>query len=118
MSERYYPHLWVSPTKDGTVLIHLVDCPALDELTSQAVGEELLMLAGDRQGAPFLLDMGAVEFLTSTTLGFLVALHRKLRDGGGSLALYDVSPDVYEVFETARLTEVFEVRPAPATPGP
>jgi anti-anti-sigma factor len=117
MSERFYPHLRVSPTKDGTVVVHLVDCPALDELTSQAVGEELLRLADNRPGVPFRLDMGAVEFLTSTTLGLLVALHRKLRDEGGPLALYDVSPDVYEVFETARLTEVFEVRPAPERPS-
>jgi anti-anti-sigma factor len=117
MSKRFFPHLRVSPTKEGTVVVHLVDCAMLDELTSQAVGEELLRLADDRPGVPFLLDLGAVEFLTSTTLGSLVALHRKLRGGGGSLALYGVSPDVYEVFETARLTQVFEVRPAPAPPG-
>jgi anti-anti-sigma factor len=111
MSERVFPHLRVSPTQEGTVVVRLVDCAVLDELTSQAVGDELLRLADGRQGAPFRLEMGAVEFLTSTTLGYLVALHRKLRDGGGSLALSDVSPDVYEVFETARLTQVFEVRP-------
>ena len=44
-------------------------------------------------------------------------LERKLRDGGGSLAVYNASPNVYEVFETAHLNQVFEVRPAPAPPG-
>ena len=117
MSERSYPHLRVSPTKDGTVVARLVDCPVLDELTSPAVGDELLQLADARKGVPFLLDLGAIEFLTSTMLGLLVALHRKLRDGGGSLALYDASPDVYEVFETAHLNQVFKVRPAPTPPG-
>ncbi|HZY85913.1 MAG TPA: STAS domain-containing protein [Gemmataceae bacterium] len=111
MSERFSPHLWVSPTKEGAVVVRLVDCPVLDELTSPAVGEELLRLADGREGAAFRLDMGAVDFLTSTMLGTLVSLHKKLRAGGGSLSLYDVSSDVFEVFETARLDQLFEVRP-------
>jgi anti-anti-sigma factor len=110
MSEREYPHLRVGQ-KDGTVVVHLVDCAVLDELNSPAVGEELLGLADGREGASFRLDLGAIEFLTSTMLGMLVSLHKKLRAGGGTLAVYDVSPDVYEVFETAHLNKVFEVRP-------
>jgi anti-sigma B factor antagonist len=115
MAEREHPHLRVEPTPTGAVVVHLVDCPVLDELTSPGVGDELLGLAEGRKGARFLVDLGAIQFLTSTMLGLLVALHRKLRDGGGSLTLYDVSPDVFEVFETARLNQVFEVRPAPSS---
>ena len=117
MAEREYPHLRVEPTQEGTVVVHLMNCAVLDELSSPAVGEELLGLADGQEEARFHLDMGAVEFLTSTMLGMLVSLHKKLRAGGGSLALYDVTPDVYEVFETARLNQVFEVRPAPARPS-
>src|SRR5947209_3614740 len=115
MAEREYPHLRVAPS-EGAVVVHLVDCPVLNELSSPAVGEELLGLAEGREGTRFLLDLGAVEFLTSTMLGLLVSLHKKLRAGGGSLALCGVSPDVYEVFETARLNQVFEVSPAAARP--
>jgi anti-sigma B factor antagonist len=111
MAEREYPHLRAEPAHEGTVVVHLVDCPILDEVSSPEVGEELLGLADARGGARFLLDMGAIEFLTSTMLGLLVSLHRKLRDAGGSLALYGVSSKVYEVFETAHLNQVFEVRP-------
>ena len=111
MAERDCPHLRVEAAPDGAAVVHLVDCAVLDELTGSTVGDELLRLAERRKGVPFLLDMGSIEFLTSTMLGLLVALHRKLRDGGGSLALYDVSPDLYEVFETAHLNQVFEVRP-------
>ncbi len=111
MSEREYPHLRVEPARDGAVVVHLVGCPVLDEMASQAVGEELLGLAGEQGGARLLLDMSAVEFLTSTMLGLLVRLHKRLRDRGGSLALYDAAPDVYGVFETSRLNQVFEVRP-------
>ncbi len=117
MAEREHPHLRVEPTRTGAVVVHLVDCPVLNELTSPAVGEELLGLADGWKGARFLVDLGAIEFLTSTMLGLLIALHRKLRDGGGSLTVYDASPDVYEVFETAHLNQVFEVRPAPARPS-
>jgi anti-sigma B factor antagonist len=111
MAERAFPHLRVGTAQDGSVVVHLVDCAVLDELVSPTVGEELLGLADGQEGARFLVDMGAIEFLTSTMLGMLVSLHKKLRAGGGSLVVYDLSPDVYEVFETARLTQVFEVRP-------
>jgi anti-anti-sigma factor len=111
MAEREHPHLRVEPTPTGAVVVHLVDCPLLNELTSPVVGEELLRLADGWPRTRFLVDLGAVEFLTSTMLGLLVALHRKLRDGGGSLTVYDASPDVYEVFATAHLNQVFEVRP-------
>ena len=115
MSKREHPHLRVGPKKEGTVVVHLVGCPVLNELSSPAVGEELLALADGQEGAQFLLDLGAVEFLTSTMLGMLVSLHKKLRAAGGSLVVYDASPDVYEVFETARLNQVFEVRPKGAS---
>jgi anti-anti-sigma factor len=111
MAERDYTHLRVETAPDGAVLVHLVGCAVLDEVSSPDVGEELLGLAGSLGGARLLLDLSAVEFLTSTMLGFLVSVHRKLRDAGGSLAVHGVSADLYEVFETAHLNQVFEVRP-------
>src|SRR5262249_62074747 len=42
---------------------------------------------------------------TMQSLGKLVTLHKELRAVGGELILYNVTPEVHEVFAVARLTE-------------
>jgi anti-anti-sigma regulatory factor len=56
------------------------------------------------------LDFGGVAFVTGSGLGRLVALHKSLRDAGCRLTVSNVAPQVYEVFEAARLTGLLDVR--------
>lgn len=50
-----------------------------------------------------LLDFTNVEYLTSVELGTLVGLHKKMRGLGGRLTLFNLNPDIYEVFTVTRL---------------
>jgi hypothetical protein len=59
------------------------------------------------------LDFGRVEFLTGNALGQLISLHKKVRAGGGRLILSNVSPEVFEVFETTRLHAVMDILEGP-----
>jgi anti-anti-sigma factor len=56
------------------------------------------------------LDLARVRFLTSTVLGQLVGLHRRVRAAGGELTLLNVAGDVYEVFVVTRLHQLLDVR--------
>jgi anti-anti-sigma factor len=51
----------------------------------------------------FVLNFGQVTGLASRALGVVVGLHNKLSAAGGRLVLCDVSPFLYEFFETAKL---------------
>jgi anti-sigma B factor antagonist len=51
---------------------------SLDEETLQGIHDQLLALAGVPSKSDLLLDFGNVEYLTSTALGRLVNLHKKL----------------------------------------
>jgi anti-anti-sigma factor len=82
----------------------------LDEMTSQAVGEELLALVERRRPRLLLLDFENVAFLSSTTLGVLLVLRKALHAGGGRLVLCHLTPQVSGVFEVTRLDTLFEVR--------
>ena len=86
----------------------------LDTHAAPTVGEELSRLAAASCRRALLLDLGNVSFLTAAVLGRLVALHVELRSSGGGLALCNVPPLVYGAFEATRLTNVFDIRPAPA----
>jgi anti-anti-sigma factor len=57
-----------------------------------------------------VLNFGRVTSLASRMLGQLVALHHKLEAAGGRLALCEVSPFLYEVFEAAKLPGLLCVR--------
>ncbi|HYH68533.1 MAG TPA: STAS domain-containing protein [Urbifossiella sp.] len=56
-----------------------------------------------------VLDLSAVEFLSSTALARFLRLHREVREGGGRLSLVNVRPAVYRVFVVARLDRVLDV---------
>jgi len=56
-----------------------------------------------------LLDFTNVEFITSVELGTLIGLHKKMRDSGGRLTLFNLSPQVFEVFTTTRLEKLLGI---------
>jgi anti-anti-sigma factor len=92
----------------------------LDEETAHAVSDELRNLAEEVTRGTLLFDFGSVQYLTSTMLGVLIALHKRLRAAGGQLIVQDVQPQVYSLFEVTCLIRLFSVRPAlspPVTPG-
>jgi hypothetical protein len=70
----------------------------------------LIEQAGCRKVA---LGLGpkAPECLYSVFLAKLVAVQRRLKEVGGAMVLYDVPPEVVEIFEVCRLKDVFRFEP-------
>ncbi|HJT78696.1 MAG TPA: STAS domain-containing protein [Gemmataceae bacterium] len=83
----------------------------LRESNVQAVGEGLLGLAAELSPPRLLLDLGEVTYLTSTALGQLVALHKRVRAADGELVVANVTAAVYEVFRVTRLHQLLDIRP-------
>jgi anti-anti-sigma factor len=59
-----------------------------------------------------VVDMNDVEMVDSVGIGVLVAAHNSLTKNGGSMAVLNVSKDIYSLFRTMRLDQHFEVTPA------
>ncbi len=82
----------------------------LGEANARAFGEAVFGLA-DELGPPrLLLDLGEVTYLTSTALGTLVSLHKRVRAADGELVVANVTAPVYEVFRVTRLHQFLDVR--------
>ena len=65
-----------------------------------------------RAAPPFLLiDLEAVEFLSSSVLGKLIRLYKRARQAGGRVRLCSIRPSIREVFEITQLDKVFEIYP-------
>ena len=85
---------------------------SLNEYYADQVGKQLLALA-DAPGTKFVsLDLGNVEYVTSTVLGHLVALHKRLQAAGGRLTLENVRPAVTDILRVTQLDQVLDLRPA------
>ena len=94
------------------VLVHFTGPKVmLDEEAAQQVAEKLLKLADRLAGRTLLLSFAGVTYLTSTLLGKLMALHKRAQTAGGRLALRDLRPEVYELFQVTRLHTVLDVLP-------
>ena len=98
---------------DGVVVVK-VAASAIDEANAQALGEGLFAVADSMARPRLRLDLADVRFLTSTTLGNLMGLHKRVREAGGDLALVNVQDPTYEVFDVTGLVQILDVRRGPA----
>jgi anti-anti-sigma factor len=103
--------LEVTRSGDRTIA-RFVRLTSLNEYHADLVGKQLLALA-DAPGTRFVtLDLGNVEYVTSTILGHLVALHKRLQGAGGRLTLAGVRPAVQDILRVTQLDQVLDLKPA------
>lgn len=83
---------------------------SLNEYHADQIGKQLLALA-DGPGTKFVtLDLANVEYVTSTILGHLVALNKRLQGAGGRLTLENVQPAVRDILKVTSLDQVLDLR--------
>jgi anti-sigma B factor antagonist len=61
------------------------------------------------EAVSFQLDFSGCQFIDSTGLGVIVSSYKKCVEGGGSIKLHSLTPNVRKVFELTRLNNVFEI---------
>ena len=80
-----------------------------DEENIEQLGQELFSLVEQSNWLKLVLDLTNVEYLTSSVLGKLITLHRKLHRNKGKLVLFGLSPGVDSILRTAKLLTYFSV---------
>jgi anti-anti-sigma regulatory factor len=102
---------WLAVEQVGAVTVVRFARARILEDEAVALVRETLFDLVDRQGQRLVvLNFGRAVGLTCRMLGQVVALHKKLRACGGRLVLCEVSPSLYEFFETAQLPGVLCIR--------
>jgi anti-anti-sigma factor len=102
------PRLDVSTDGDRSV-VRFINCTSLNEYNADLVGKKLLALA-DGPGRKVTLDLAPIEYLTSTVLGHMVALHKRLAMAGGRLSVENARPTIRNIFHITLLDQVLDVR--------
>jgi len=93
---------------DATV-VELVDRKILDEISITQIGEELRAIVAEHARPKMIIDFSNVAHMSSSALGMLITLHKRIREKAGELRLCNIQPAIYEVFVITRLNEIFHI---------
>ncbi len=104
-----YRHIEVNEVGDVTV-IRFRDRKLIEDIRIQELGQELFGLVDGQQRDKLLLNFSQVEFLSSSALGKLITLDKKMKANGGAMKLSNIRPEIFEVFNITRLDRLFDIR--------
>ena len=102
------PRISVEYAKNATI-ITFTDEKILDEKDIQALGESIVSVIEQAGQMNLILDFCNVRFLSSTVLGLLIRISKKVYERNSQLRLCSISPKIYEIFKITRLTKVFDI---------
>jgi anti-anti-sigma factor len=96
-------------TEGGVMVAELVDNKILDEMRVSQIGEELNALVARSDSPAIVVDFSNVRYMSSSALGMLITLYKRIREKNGQLSLCGIQPGIYEVFVITRLNEILRI---------
>ncbi|SIS54739.1 STAS domain-containing protein [Paracoccus saliphilus] len=99
----------LTTTEDGKTTIITTCESRIDAVNATRFKDVVREIITDR-GKPALLDLQHVDFMDSSGLGALIAVHKAMPPGL-SLTLANITPNVERVFKLTRMDSVFHILP-------
>jgi len=89
------------------LVVRIDDPAALNDFRSNSFRDALYETVQNQEGGRVALDLGQVDFLSSSGVAILVGLKRRLDNKQGKLVLFRVQPVVQDLLRVTRLTQYF-----------
>lgn len=102
MSIKYYGQVVVATLTDEKIL---------DESQLQGLDGSFMPLIDQNEKIQLIVDFSQVKFLTSSVLGLLIRVSKKVYESDGKLRLCSITPKILEIFKITRLDKIFEIFP-------
>jgi anti-sigma B factor antagonist len=96
---------------DSVVLATFTSEKILEDFDIQALEKTLLPLVDQDHKPLIVLDFSNVRYLTSSVLGLLIRILKKVNEAGGGLRLCGINAKILEIFTITRLDKVFDIFP-------
>ena len=95
---------------EGAQVVSFSDRLLFDDRTVREVSEQLsAALPNDGKPIRIVLDFSGVDLISSSLLGKLILLQRRVDGSGGKLRLCELTPTVQSVFKTSNLDRLFGI---------
>jgi anti-sigma B factor antagonist len=104
--------IFVEHTPDVTI-VTLNDKTILQEEQIKEIEKSIMLIVEQARRLDMILDFCHVKFMSSSFLGLLVKIHKKMCDRKGRLQLCNVDPNLYKIFEITQLSKVFDISRKP-----
>ena len=101
-SDVYY----TTKSVDGIVVVVFRQSQMVNAITLDQVGTNLKELIDGAEEDRFVLDFSQVEYLSSSALGMLIGLQRRVAQKKGQSGIND---EIEEVFRITKLDTVFDI---------
>ncbi len=96
--------------QNDVTIVEFVDRKILDDVQIQEIGQEFHDLVTVDKKRSLLLNFANVEFLSSSALGKLISLDKKVKEHEGVLRMSNIRPEIMEVFMITRLNKLFDIK--------
>jgi anti-sigma B factor antagonist len=104
-----YERITVEDVK-GVQIVRFRESDILDQINIQEIGEEMYSVVESTPNVRLVVDFRGVEYLSSTALGKLITLKKKVEAVKGKLRLASIKPEIMEVFKITRLDTIFDIK--------
>src|SRR5580704_14208694 len=81
----------------------------LDTMEIDTIIESVLKQLDSRGAETWVVDLAQVDYLGSSMLGLFVNIRERIRQGGGTLVLCGMSPQLLRIFKTCCLERLFTI---------
>ena len=95
--------------KGKVTIAILTEEKILQEVDIQGLENSIMALIEQVSGINLIINFCNVKFLTSSALGLLIRVLKKMHETGGKLKLCSIYPKIFEVFTITHLDKVFEI---------
>ncbi len=93
----------------GKTFITFNDKSILEEHQIKKLESDIVPVIKENGSGELILNFCNVQFMSSSFLGLLVKIHKKVCELNGHLKLLHINPDIYKVFKLTHLTKVFDI---------
>jgi anti-anti-sigma factor len=92
-------------------LVTFEDENILEEQQIRKLERALLPIVRQNEQKRLVLNFQNVKFMSSSFLGLLVKIHKRVIEMGGHLQLFNLDSKIHKVFEITQLVKVFDIVP-------
>ena len=93
----------------GVLVLALDDQASVNDGQSDLYRKSIYDRIAERPTPRVAVDLGAIEFLSSSGVAFLIGLRRRVAGQGGELALFGLHPDVVDLLGMMKIGPLFKV---------
>ena len=110
MSAGQFHSVYLTVRAEGDVsIVGFTVSNLTDDENIELLGRELFTLVDQTGCRKLVLDMGGVRYLTSSVLGKLITLHRRVHRVDGRLIICNIGEGLKEIMSTSRLDQYFNM---------